>query len=71
MAEPRSALPGDPTVPEAATEEPHIRGDSEEDDRAARREDQQEHSPHPIWPDADYPFRQGGEMSPAPTKRHH
>jgi hypothetical protein len=61
----------DPTVPEEAADEPRIRGDDEEDDRAARREAQQEHSTHPIWPDADYPLRQGGESSPAPAKRHH
>jgi hypothetical protein len=81
MAEPRSAsdsqpasqasqAPNDPTVPEEATEEPAIRGDDEEDERAARREAQQERTPHTIWPDADYPYRQGGEMSPAPAKRH-
>jgi hypothetical protein len=71
MAEPRSASFGDPTVPEQATDEPHTRGDQEEDDRAVHREDQQERSTHPIWPDADYPFRQAGESSPAPAKRHH
>jgi len=77
MVEPRiSSAQGaqgmnDPTVPEDAADEPHIRGDEEEDDRAARREAQQEHSSHPIWPDADYPLRQGGESSPAPAKRHH
>jgi hypothetical protein len=72
MAEPRSpsTLEEDPTVPEEAKVEPHIRGDEEEDERAARREDEQEHSPHTIWPDADYPWRQGGESSPAPDKRH-
>ena len=66
MAEPWD----DPTVPEEATEEPQIRGDQEEDERAARREDQQEQSTNPIWPDADYPLRQGGESSPAPAHRH-
>ena len=73
MAEPRSPsrLDGDPTVPEEATVEPPILGDEEEDERAARRGDEQEHAPHPIWPDADYPLRQGGESSPAPGKRHH
>jgi len=72
MPEPRSpSTTDDPTIPEAATEEPHIRGDEEEDDRAARREEQQEHTSHTIWPDADYPFRQAGESSPAPAKRHH
>jgi hypothetical protein len=71
MPEPRSASLDDPTIPEEATDEAAIRGDREEDDRAARREAQQEHTPHPIWPDADYPFRQGGESSPAPGKRHH
>ena len=70
MAEPRSSAPSDPTVPEEATEETRTRGDEEEDDRASRREAQQEHTAHPIWPDADYPFRQGGESSPAPGKRH-
>ena len=29
-----------------------------------RREDQQDHAAHPIWPMADYPLRQAGEMSP-------
>jgi hypothetical protein len=61
---------GDPTVPEEATVEPHILSDEEEDERAAQREQQQEAAPHPIWPDADYPLRQAGESSPAPTKRH-
>ena len=72
MAEPRlpTMTPNDPTVPEEATDESRIRGDEDEDERAARREEQQEHAPHPIWPDADYPYRQGGEMSPAPAKRH-
>ena len=71
MAEPQSFNPRDPTVPEEATEEPHIRGDEEEDERGARREDQQDHAAHPIWPDADDPLRQAGESSPAPAKRHH
>jgi hypothetical protein len=61
----------DLTVPEDATEEPHIRSDDEEDERGARREDQQDHATHPIWPDADDPLRQGGESSPAPTHRRH
>jgi hypothetical protein len=65
MAEPSD----DPTIPEEATEEPHIRGDEEEDERATRREDSQEQSTHPIWPDADYPLRQGGESSPSPAHR--
>jgi hypothetical protein len=71
MAEPRStSQSNDPTIPEEATEEPEIRGDAEEDERATRRGEQQEHTSHTIWPDADYPLRQGGEMSPAPAKRH-
>ena len=70
MAEPRSDLEkGDPTVPEAATEEPRIRAGDEEDERGARREDQQDHAAHPIWPEADDPLRQGGESSPDPAKR--
>ena len=63
--------PDDPTVPEEATEEPHILSDEEEDERAARREDQQDREIHPIWPNADYPLRQGGESSPAPAHRRH
>jgi hypothetical protein len=58
-------------VPEEATDEPHILSDEEQDQRAARREEQQEHSRWPIWPDADYSLRQAGESSPAPGKRHH
>jgi hypothetical protein len=69
MAEVRSRPRGDSTVPEEATEEPHIRGGDEEDARGAQRADQQEHAPHPIWPDADDPLRQGGESSPDPAKR--
>ena len=61
----------DPTVPEEATVEPHIRSDEEEDERGALREQQQEESRHPIWPDADDPLRQGGESSPAPAHRRH
>ena len=61
----------DPTVPEEASVEPHILSDEEEGDRAARREEQQDHATRPLWPDADYPLRQGGESSPAPDKRHH
>ena len=63
--------PGDPTVPENAAVEPHILSQEEEKDRGARRADLQERSPHPIWPNADNPLRQGGESSPAPGKRHH
>lgn len=69
MAEPRTNRRGDPTVPEEATEEPHILSGDEEDERGARREEQQEHAPHPIWPMADDPLRQAGESSPAPAKR--
>jgi hypothetical protein len=64
-------IPGDPTVPEAAVDEPQTRSEDEEEDRGARRHELQERSPHPIWPNADNPLRQGGEMSPAPGKRHH
>jgi len=71
MAEPRSNKRVDPTVPEDATDEPHTRGDEEEDERGARREDQQDRSAHPIWPEADDPLRQGGESSPDPAKRRH
>jgi hypothetical protein len=69
MAQPRWKERGDPTVPEAATDEPHILSEDEEVERAARREAQQEHAAHPIWPMADYPLRQAGEMSPAPAQR--
>jgi hypothetical protein len=68
MAQPRSPR-RDPTVPEDATAEPRIRSGDEEDARGARREDQQDHAPHPIWPMADDPLRQAGESSPDPTKR--
>ena len=72
MAESRSDLEkGDPTVPEDAAEEPLIRGDEEEDERGARREEQQDRAPHPIWPEANDPLRQGGESSPARAKRRH
>ncbi len=64
-------IPGDPTVPEEAVVEPHTLSEGEEEDRAARRTEEQERSPHPIWPNADNPLRQGGESSPAPGKRHH
>ena len=64
MAQPRWKERGDPTVPEEATDEPHILSEDEEVERAARREEQQEHAAHPIWPMADYPLRQAGEMSP-------
>ena len=67
----QSTQAGDSTVPEEATEEPHIRSDAEEDERGARREDQQDHAQRPIWPDADDPLRQGGESSPAPVHRRH
>jgi hypothetical protein len=69
MAQPRWPSRGDPTVPEEATEEPHILSEYEEIERAARREEQQEHTARPIWPMADYPLRQAGEMSPAPAHR--
>lgn len=69
MAQPRREKRGDPTVPEAATDEPHILSQDEEVERAARRTEQQEHAVHPIWPLADYPLRQAGEMSPAPAQR--
>ena len=69
MAQPRWKERGDPTVPEEATDEPHILSEDEEVERAARREEQQEHAAHPIWPMADYPLRQAGEMSPAPAQR--
>jgi hypothetical protein len=63
-------MPGrDQTVPEEATEERAIRSGADEDARGARREDQQEHAAHPIWPMADDPLRQPGESSPAPAKR--
>jgi hypothetical protein len=68
---PRTPSTQDPTVPEEATEEPHILSDEEEDERAARRENDQDRAVQPIWPDADYPYRQGGESSPAPAHRHH
>jgi hypothetical protein len=71
MAEPRSNQEADPTVPEDATEEPQIRGDEEEDERGARREEQQDRSAHPVWPDVDDPLRQGGESAPPPAHRHH
>jgi hypothetical protein len=71
MAEPQSKQAAGSTVPEEATEEPQIRGDEEEDERGARREDQQDQSVHPIWPEADDPLRQGGESSPAPAHRRH
>jgi hypothetical protein len=78
MAEPRTPetdqadrADADPTVPEEATEEPHILSDEDEDERGARREFQQEHAAHPIWPMADDPLRQGGESSPPPAKRRH
>jgi len=61
--------PNDPTVPEGATEEPRILSDEEDVERVTRREAQQAHAPHPIWPDADYPYRQAGESSPAPGHR--
>jgi len=70
MVEPRAWEDGDPTVPEAATEEPHILSGEEEDERGARREEQQEHAPRPVWPMADDPMRQAGESSPAPAQRH-
>jgi len=69
MAEPRSMPGRDPTVPEEATEERDIWSGDEEDARGARREDQQDHSAHPIWPMADDPLRQPGESSPDPAKR--
>jgi hypothetical protein len=70
MVEPPARRPdSDPTVPEEAIEEPHIRSDEEEDERGARREDQQDHAQRPIWPEADDPFRQAGESSPAPSHR--
>jgi len=69
MVQPRIQEPPDPTVPEQATEEPYIRSGQEEDERGARREEQQEHSARPIWPEADDPLRQAGESSPAPAKR--
>jgi len=69
MAEPRSKSRRDPTVPEEATEEMQTRSGEDEDARGARREEQQEHAAHPIWPMADDPLRQPGESSPAPAKR--
>ena len=69
MADPQSKSPDDATVPEDAKVEPHILSNEEEAERGARREEQQERSPHPIWPNADYPLRQAGESSPAPGKR--
>jgi len=69
MAQPRSGGNGDSTVPEDATDEPHTLAGEEEDERGARRAEQQERSPHPVWPQADDPMRQGGESSPAPDKR--
>jgi len=71
MTRPGSAASDDPTVPEDAVVEPHILSAHEEEERAARRDDLQERSPHPIWPNADNPLRQAGESSPAPGKRHH
>ena len=71
MVGPESTQAADSTVPDEATEEPHIRSDEEEDERGARREDQQDHATHPIWPEANDPLRQGGESSPAPAHRHH
>ena len=71
MAEPRFHEQANPTVPEEATEEVEIRSGQEEDERGARREEQQERAPHPIWPEADDPLRQGGESSPAPAHRSH
>lgn len=56
-------------MPEDASQEPHTRGDEEEDQRGALRTDQQDHSPTPVWPEADDPLRQGGESSPDPAKR--
>ena len=69
MVQPRTQQPRDPTVPEEATDEPRIRSGQEEDERGARREDQQDHSARPIWPEADDPLRQAGESSPDPAKR--
>jgi hypothetical protein len=71
MAEPRWNQQGDPTVPDEAEEEPRIKGGEEEDERGARREEQQDRAPHPIWPEPDDPLRQGGESSPDPAKRRH
>jgi hypothetical protein len=59
------------SVPEDAQQEPHTESVAEEDERAARREDQQDRSAHPIWPEADDPLRQPGESSPRPEKRRH
>jgi hypothetical protein len=71
MANSGSKSSDDPTVPEDAVVEPHIRSEAEEEERAARRDELQERSTHPIWPNADNPLRQAGESSPAPGKRHH
>ena len=71
MVGPELTQAADATVPEEATEEPHIRSDDEEDERGARREDQQDHATQPIWPEADDPSRQAGESSPAPAHRRH
>ena len=49
MAQPRSGRNGDSTVPEDATAEPHTLAGEEEDERGARRAEQQERSPHPVW----------------------
>jgi hypothetical protein len=69
MGGPQSTQAGDSTVPEEATEEPYIRSGEEEDERGARREDQQDHAQQPIWPEADDPMRQADESSPAPAHR--
>ncbi len=70
MVEPRKTQDGDGTVPEEATDEPKILSGEEEDERSARREEQQERAPQPVWPMADDPLRQAGESSPAPAQRH-
>jgi len=70
MVEPRKRQDVDPTVPEDATDEPKILSGEEEDERSARREEQQERAPRPVWPMADDPLRQAGESSPAPAQRH-
>ena len=66
-----STQAADSSVPEDATEEPHIRSDEEEDERGARREDQQDHATHPIWPEANDPLRRGGRGLASLAHRHH
>jgi hypothetical protein len=65
----RGSDPGRSQIPEAAHDEPPILTPAEDADRAARRLDRQERTDEARWPAPEDPLRQGGELSPPPSKR--